>query len=337
MNKKDMKKFDSVILTPDKQVGEEVKSNHVEKVKQILGVKKLYKPKSLPGVYCIYFEKDDLVYIGQTQAVSHEIAIIKRKSTSQLAFNQTMYKNEPYVYAYAVMQGPACSKKERLELERYIIRKAGKKALNISENPYGKPLSMADNPKVLQPRFIPFNGSWSEFGLQYENIPWPTSGGCIYIVFHKATGNFYIGESSLKTSTPMRRRHKYNIGRLQIFRLNNIPTRPFKSYEPMVKNMESKVDTIGDSALEFYYSAIKDVGPIPTLDLVMEERKLRKEAVVDYPERLYNPLGKQEEMLLRNFTLRAAKLIPPRSARRPRTEGLPNLPITFKYPAIIRG
>ena len=160
------------------------------------------------------------------------------------------------------------------------------------ENPYSKPLSIADNPKVLQPRFIPFNGSWSELGLQYENIPWPTSGGCIYIVLHKATGNFYIGESSLKTSLPMRRRHKSNIGRLQMFRLNNVPTRAFKSYEPMVKNMESMVDTIGDSALDFYYSAIKDVGPILTLDLVMEERKLRKKAVLDYPERLYNPLGK---------------------------------------------
>ena len=330
-------KLDSVNLTPEKQVDKTVDNNPVQRVKDLLGVKKLFIPKKQPGVYGIYFEKDDVVYIGQTQAVSNEITIIKRKSTSQLALNQAMYKNEPYVYAYAVMQGPGCSKKERLELERDLIRKAGKKALNISENPYGKPLSIADNPKVLQPHFIPFNGSWSEFGLQYENIPWPTSGGCIYIVLHKATGNLYIGESSLKTSLPMRRRHKYNIGRLQMFRLNSVHTRAFKSYEPMVKNMESMVDTIGDYALEFYYSAIKDVGPILTLDLVMKERKLRKEAVVDYPERLYNPLGKQEEMLLRNFTLRAAKLIPPRSARKPRTEGLPNLPKTFMYPAIIEG
>ena len=127
-------KLDGVILTPEKQVGKTVNKNHdVQRVKNLLGVKNLFIPKKLPGVYCIYFKKDDVVYIGQTQAVSNEITIIKRTSTSQLALNQTMYKNEPYVYAYAIMQGPGCSKKERLELERYLIRKAGKKVGRLDD------------------------------------------------------------------------------------------------------------------------------------------------------------------------------------------------------------
>ena len=48
-----------------------------KRVKDLLGVKNLFIPKKQPGVYCIYFKKDDLVYIGQSQDVSNEITRIK--------------------------------------------------------------------------------------------------------------------------------------------------------------------------------------------------------------------------------------------------------------------
>ena len=314
-----IEKLDDVILTPENQVGKTVEKNHVQRVKELLGVKNLYVPKMQPGVYCLYFEKDDLVYVGQSVSVSIEISTLKRKSTTQLRLNQALYRNEPNVFAYAVTQGPGCNKKERLELERFLIRKAGEKALNIAKNPYSQTLSNTKNPNILQPKFTLFKGSWSQFGLEYDNVPWPASGGCIYILLHKTTEKFYIGESSVNTSNSMINRHKFNIRSVQNFRLNNVPILDQKASESMV-------DTMADSGSEFYFSAIVSLDPISKPDLTMAERKLRKEAFVDYPQRLFNPLSKSEEMFLHNSILRAANLLPLRSTKKSRTEKLPNLP-----------
>lgn len=62
-----MKELDNVVLAPDQQASDKVKNNNIENIKQILGVKKLYKPKSLPGVYVLHFEKDNIIYIYRSK------------------------------------------------------------------------------------------------------------------------------------------------------------------------------------------------------------------------------------------------------------------------------
>lgn len=39
---------------------------------------------------------------------------------------------------------------------------------------------------------------------------------------------------------------------------------------------------------------------------------MRKDASINYPNRLYNPLSKHEEMILSNYTLGSAQLMPPK-------------------------
>ena len=189
-----LKKLDDVVLTPDKQVGVTVERNNVQKVKDILGVQTLYKANvQKPGVYCIYFEKDDLVYIGQSNNISKEITNLKGRYTPQLSVRQAFERNRPNVYAYSVILGPGCDKKERTKVERFRIQKVGKKCINISENPYVKKFLYKNDPRIVRPNFIPLTDSWSKFGLSYPNLPFPSSGGCVFLFLHKATGNFYIG------------------------------------------------------------------------------------------------------------------------------------------------
>jgi len=70
-----MKKINNVKSTPNE--GVEAGNNSWHKIKEILGVKTLYKPKGQPGVYCIHFQKDDLVYKGQSINVSKEISTLR--------------------------------------------------------------------------------------------------------------------------------------------------------------------------------------------------------------------------------------------------------------------
>jgi hypothetical protein len=89
---------------------------------------------------------------------------------------------------------------------------------------------------------------------------------------------------------------------------------------------------------EFYYSVIFNVGNIDRKGVEMVEKRMRKEASIKYPNRLYNPLSKQEEIILSNYTLRSAKLIPPKvTLEQLRDSRLPYLPDKFSYPVIYKG
>lgn len=72
--------------------------------------------------------------------------------------------------------------------------------------------------------------------------------------------------------------------------------------------------------------------------MVEKKNKMRKDAFIKYPNRLYNPLSKQEEIILSNYTLRSAKLIPPKvTLEQLRDARLPYLPDKFSYPVIYKG
>lgn len=171
-----MKELNSVVLTPDKQVGEEVKINHVGKVKQILGVKKLYKPKGLPGVYVIHFEKDNIfiLYIGQSNNVSIELSRLQSPYRRQIALRKAFERNKPNMSFYAIMQGPGCNNEdERLKLENFLIQKAGNKCINVIGNPNIKKQYLKRDPRIKQPKFIPLTGSFFCLSLVYLILTCP--------------------------------------------------------------------------------------------------------------------------------------------------------------------
>jgi hypothetical protein len=215
----DYKKLGGVILIPDKQVGVIVENNNVQKVKDILGVETLYKANvQKPGVYCVYFEKDDIVYIGQSSNVSMELSRLQSPYGIQIALRKAFERNKPNISFYAIMQGPGCNNEdERLKLEKFLIQKAGNKCINVRGNPYIKKQYLKRDLRIKQPKFLPLTGSWSKFGLSYPDLPVPSSGGWIYLFLHKDTGNFYIGCSSMANygnQMNIQRlisRHTYNI------------------------------------------------------------------------------------------------------------------------------
>ena len=325
-----LKKLDDVVLTPDKQVGVKVGVNNLKKIKNILGVETLYRPKQKPGVYCIYFEKDDIVYIGQTNNVSKEISTLRGGYRLQSLVNEAFKRNSPNVSAYAVIQGPGCViQEERTKLESFLIKKAGKKSINIRGNPYATTTSIVNDPRIIRPKFIPFKNSWSKFRLSYSNLPFPSSGGCVYLFLHKSTGNFYIGESIDSNRRSIIDRHTRYITRSQLYTLNGTTVRAVEKYEKMVNNIKEF-----DS--EFFYSAIIHTGNIDKPSSQILEKKVRNEASIKYPNRLYNPLSPEEKIIYQNSLARASKLIPPRSTEA-RTKQLPYLPNTFTFPVIVEG
>lgn len=52
-----LKKLGDVLITPDKRLGVKKEVSPLSKVKEMLGVDTLDKPKNSPGVYCIHYEK----------------------------------------------------------------------------------------------------------------------------------------------------------------------------------------------------------------------------------------------------------------------------------------
>lgn len=331
-----LKELNGVSLTPDKQVGVIVKKNNVQKVEDILGVKNLYKPKGLPGVYVIHFEKDNILYIGQSKNVSIELSRLQSSYVRQLALRKAFETNKPDMSFYAVLQGPGWNNKDdRVKVENFLIQKAGNKCINVLGNPNIKKQNLKQDPRIKQPKFIPLTDSWSQFGLSYPNLPFPSSGGWIYLFLHKDTGNFYIGCSSLvkyRNQTNIQRlisRHTYNIKSYQKLQLSGLTGS--KSYNRIIKD----INLFGS---QFYYSVIFNAGNINRKDLEMVEKKMRKDATIKYPHRLYNPLSKEEEVILRNYTLRSTKLIPPKvTFEQVRDARLPNLPDRFSYPVIYKG
>lgn len=128
-------------------------------------------------------------------------------------------------------------------------------------------------------------------------------------------------------------RHTYNIKSYQRLQLSGLPGS--KSYNQIINNMKQF-----DS--EFYYSVIFNAGNIDRKGLEMvEKRRVRRKAgsaSIKYPNRLYNPLSKQEEIILSNYTLRSAQLIPPKvTLEQLRDARLPYLPDKFSYPVIYKG
>jgi hypothetical protein len=124
-------------------------------------------------------------------------------------------------------------------LENFLIEKAGKKSINIKGNPYAKTTSIINDPRIIRPKFMPLTktNSWSKFGLSYSNLPFPSSGGCVYLFLHKSTGNFYIGESVTSNRRSIIDRHTRHITHSQKYELNGITVRAVPKYDKIVKNM----------------------------------------------------------------------------------------------------
>ena len=300
----------------------------VKKVKEILDLSTLYKTKEQPGVYCIYFEKDDLVYIGQSINISKEISTLKGGYRLQVKVNEAFLWNASNVSAYAVSQGPDWADAEkRTKLESSLILKAGSKAINILGNIGVENFSLADNPQIIRPKFIPFKGSWEQLGLSYDNLEFPNTGSSIYIFLNKYTGNFYIGESTNRRS--MINRHTRYINSSQLYSLKGMTVRAVKKYDEIVRNIK-------DHDSEFFYSAIINTQNMNHESVIILEREVRKQASQTYGNRLYNPLSPSEEIVRKNLIARSANLIPPKSIAA-RTTQLPFLPNTFMFPVILKG
>lgn len=114
-------------------------------------------------------------------------------------------------------------------------------------------------------------------------------------------------------------RHTRHITRSQKYELDGITVRAVQKYDKIVKN-------IREFNSEFLYSAIVHTGDIDKNSSQIFERKVRKEASVKYPNRLYNSLSSEEEIVYLNYLVgqnnfivsltgppRASNLIPPKS------------------------
>lgn len=109
-----MKKLDDVVLIPDKQVGVKVGKNNLKKLKSILVLIR-YINQSYNLEFIVYILEKMILYIfRQSKSVSGEISTLSGRYTSQLSVKEAFNRNRPHIFAYFVIQGQGCDKKNVL-------------------------------------------------------------------------------------------------------------------------------------------------------------------------------------------------------------------------------
>lgn len=261
-------------------------SNVPTALKDILPISKFLLTKQQNGVYVVFFPHNKTVYIGESTNISRELSMLRGGYRNQAAVNEAFSQSGKYVSAFAVLQGPGLKEKEtRKNLEKMLIRLAGSSAINIINNVNPKTNPYLADPAVKRAVFIPYNKSWTDYDLKYPNLSVTKNENCIYLLLHKDSGHFYIGESAHFIKNKVLRRHRSSIASTQALALQGQKVKCAEALNRII------TDILSDGT-EFWYSAIEYTTGLTEAERKKKEEYYREEGYHLYKDRLYNPPGK---------------------------------------------
>lgn len=190
-------------------------------------------PKKAPGLYVQYFPIDNKVYIGESSNVLREISIyrtpfqISNNPRRKYYFDRSGLQNVKEFYIQSSHEIQIKEKKIRLEEERKMIILAGNYSIKtISKT---ERIKFKNTPGILDPVMEKRKGPWKVFInkaykqlLPYPNLDSKPNESCLYVIYHLATGNFYIGQSKSSFIEPRILKHKDIIRKCQFYKQQNI-------------------------------------------------------------------------------------------------------------------
>jgi len=297
----------SLNKTTQKPWSPTVAKNVPQNLKTILPNQTFFEPSSQPGIYIIYFPKNNSVYIGQSKKINHEIRQIKRPGSLANRPNLKYYFDASgleNVKFYALSQGPDFeNRKIRLQEEDKFIKKAGSYSINITGKISPKSIiRFSSDPNVIQPIFIERKIPWqkdplgdlSNPNLNFPILPENSSQSCLYIIKNKKTGNFYIGQSENCKILLRVHKHRSLIRKTQYWQLRGVKTAESITYQSMISDMK-------EGGNVFEYAIFEYLNNLNTRDRIDREINVIAEAYFIYGNRVYNNLTPKIQKIISKF------------------------------------
>lgn len=284
---KDANTFITNLYNLIKQGG--VENNIPEKLQQIFPQETFLYPRTLPGIYVIYFPEFNKVYVGESQNVKKRvIKQIKDFNVSgSLALNLYLKQSNFNYKIYALYQGPKCTQKFRKTLEKKFIKQSGENSINIVSNANKVYDSLIKYPKTPNLSILPMetNISWINFNLPYKKVDYNSGEKVIYAVINKDSKRLYIGQTGLY---PLEKRMKFHYNALQkilALKASGITTRP-SAHTRMAEDIQKGQNT-------FYYSSIKNINKVSITQVLEIEKSVIVQALSLHKQDLYNIVNKK--------------------------------------------
>nr|YP_005089801.1 GIY-YIG homing endonuclease [Dunaliella salina]ACS95064.1 GIY-YIG homing endonuclease [Dunaliella salina] len=251
------------------------------------------------------FQQIKKIYIGEAKNVVSEI---------RTYLTPFQISNNPYKKAYIDRSGLANIKslkvilspnlnlqdsKVRKSEEKRLIAEAGPNCINIMSSKYNKKTIYMGSKGVIEPIFKKRIGDWRTYQtskylkpiLPYPNLPEKPSESCIYVIVHRKTGNFYIGETGEENLAERLRKHKSVLRKTQYYLEKGIKLSQFSAYGRMVKDMQSE-------GPEFEYSVIEYLDELTRSDRKKREDQVVADAIYRFKSRVYNrPVKRAKDIL----------------------------------------
>jgi hypothetical protein len=181
-----------------------------------VGLQKLFpgvtflSTKQMPGIYVLYFEKENKVYIGKSVNVTREVSMYKTKQRTQIIINQLVESNKENFVSFALLQGLPL----KPLLKPFEILTIGlTQSFNINTI-YNKTTKTQDPVKTSTESFLKtsiITGKLTAYGLNYVGVEPPTDQGCIYLIINPKTLRVYVGETQNFVKSNVIKRHRSNI------------------------------------------------------------------------------------------------------------------------------
>lgn len=215
-------------------------------------------------------------------------------------------------------------------MEQEFILKAGSKSINVVGNPNAVTNPFLKGANIKRVQFVSLNGSWSQYDLNYPNLPTHPKEGCIYILLNPKTKNFYIGESENFTIAGVLKRHRTYIAQTQAIKAQGLSLRGYEYYDRIVNDLVEPVEKLFYSIIEYTDEITRDARK------AVEENYIKK-AFDLYDSRIYNPPTAKTKLNVRKRS-EASKELNRLSAITNNLQKQSKTPIdTSSYPCIVKG
>lgn len=298
------------------------------------------KPEREAGVYGFYFPTSKKVYIGQSKNVWREILLAKTPSglSRRHMLKEALYaEGEKECYTFQFNQSKSMEFiNNRIAEEKRLVNLAGSMSINVVFRNNASFLDYTTAGPIINPLLKPRTAPWSYYegknkkvDLPYPVLPIKSGESCLYVLRHKGSGNFYIGETANSVLTKRMKNHKTNLRRIQYYLNKNESPVQTETYKMMINDMQT-------SGPEFEYSIIEYLDQLPRNLRVKRENEVIADAIYRYGKRVYNIRTPLVKMLVKKIYLE--KNISKMNPRRPYSEMGLEANVRYKqrkYPVII--
>jgi hypothetical protein len=245
----------------------------------------LLLPKQQPGVYGIFFQSINKIYIGQAKSVSFEISMYLTGQRPNILINKLVKANPKDAFSFAFFQGEGLAESSiRRQIEDILIKKTSTDNINVIST---QKQALIEPSELAQSNFLQTNiieGSLAKYGLPYVGFIPPKTEACIYLYINPDTNKFYIGETSNFYTGFVMKRHRNSI--YNFVKRQNTDTKI--SSDIVLEKICNDFTKTNNTLL---FTAVENLDSASKKERLEAETRYKNEASQQYKDRLYNSMN----------------------------------------------